>query len=176
MTMISAMKAVKPKATHASDIKQIIDILSELTSKIDNLNERFDKIESIPTEVKQLKSDLAQVHSDSITVQIHSTATANKVDVMDEEIARVVNDNRKLEKELEMCKDKLLKMEAHSRHDNVLIEGCNDKERGNYAETENIVLNIIKDRLGIKDFDTKSTIRAHRLGQYKKKRKNLETS
>ncbi len=165
------MKAVKPKATHASDIKHNIDILSELTSKIDNLKERFDKIVSIPTEIKQLKSDPAQVHSDITTVQTHSTSTANKVDVMDEEVTWVVNDNRKLEKELEMCKDKLLKIEAHSRHDNLLIEGCKDKERENYAETENKVSNIIKDRVGIQDFDSKSIIRAHRLGQYKKNNK-----
>ncbi len=128
-------------------------------------------IEFLPTEVKELKSDITKVHSDIIIIQTHSTATANKVDGMDEEVTPVVNDNRKLEKELEMCKDKLLKMEAHSRGDNLLIEGWKYKEREIYAETENIVLYIIKDRLGIKDIDTKGNIRAHRLGQYKKNNK-----
>ncbi len=54
------MISAKPKTTYASDIKQMIDILSNLSCKIDNLNERFDQIESIPTEVKVLKANLAQ--------------------------------------------------------------------------------------------------------------------
>ncbi len=42
-----------------------------------------------------------------------------------------------------MCKNKLLKMEARSRRDNLLIKDCEDKERESYAETGNIVLTII---------------------------------
>ena len=54
-----------------------------------------------------------------------------------------------------------LRMEAHSRRDNLLIEGVKEKDKESYADTEMNVHRIFKDILKCEDI-----VRAHRLGQY----------
>jgi ribA/ribD-fused uncharacterized protein len=166
MTMVAAMKAAKSKSTPANDIKQILDIVSQLITKVDGISDRLDKIEPLPAEVRELKLEIAKAQSDISEVQSQASYSAMKVQSLEKDLSSINNHNRRLENELGVCKDKLLRMEAHSRRDNLLIEGVKDKDKENYADTEMKVHRIFKDILKCEDFESKNIVRAHRLGQY----------
>lgn len=109
-------------------------------------------IEKILNTVERLEHKL-----DSCVIEIK--LLKDKVKVVEDENKQLLNVTRKLEEQVD-------RLENQSRRNNIVVYGVQEVEEENWNKTENILINLIKEKLKI-NLQEQSIERAHRLGKIK---------
>ena len=182
-----AKEASSPDVTLSSDAEKTMAAktpVEGVEGKLDLIIARLDsmdlKMEDISLTVKKLQSKITSVEVDVISVKDKQEKLEGKFTHMetnsqfvDSELDRLQSTLDERKKELGECRKKILYLEAYSRRENLKFEGIpevsQNAEEGKTAneDTKGVLVNFIKNTLGVENAEHIEFQRVHRLGKPK---------
>ena len=163
-----------PSGAQASDQTQQINS-GEMSAGVDiaaMLLRIESKIDTNILNVQELKSQISSIqHSLSVTSETANEALSKanavdrKLDSVDSSMADLKKEMAKLRMENKQVKDQLVRSEAYSRRDNLLLNGIEENDSEDLLQ---IVYATLENNLGFVDAKSKiKIVRCHRLGPKK---------
>ena len=148
------------------------DHWSEASGRLANLEAKMDKLLDLFSEIATLKDRLKTIEDENKDLK---KAAENAMEELQELKPSVANlcmqqaqgseEVQKLRKEMEQIKCRNIKLEAYTRRENIKIFNLNETEGETPRETENLVRNMMEEKLGIirEDMNEIRFERVHRL-------------
>ena len=144
-------KQQKMEILNESEIVKIIGEMSEKLNKLDKLDLIETRLNSIDTDIKDLKHSLTYQQEVVAEVQSVQAVQERKLKVIEEKVGRIEEEKAKLAREI-------IDMRAHSMRSNLIF--YNIKE-----EVENKIKSLLRDKELNSETEKIEIERAHRLGR-----------
>ena len=140
--------------------RNMADTIIEMNRKLDLVLARMEEIDAIKEKQKQLEKANADLEK-SLEFAHESIDTQAKT------ISELEKGVKNLTKRASFEKERAIKLENHSRRNNLIFYGIPEEMNENSAKTESLLLSFLEDELKLKedDIDGISIERAHRLGK-----------
>ena len=123
-----------------SDLSSVKELVNDLKSSVEDsqadIRETYKRLEQTEIKIKELETDMADLKGKYNTLS--------------------TNHNQ--------LQEQVLRLEAQSRRDNLLLDGIAETENEDYEKCRNLVVKILEENLGIVNASDVRFVRCHRLG------------
>ena len=147
--------------------RNVADTITEMNCKLDLVLARMEEIDEIKEKQKQLEKVSAELEK-SLELAHESIKTLTvQVDAQEKTISELEKGVNNLTKSASFEKERAIKLETHSRRNNLIFFGIPEEVKETSAKTESLLYSFLGDELKLKedDIDGISRERAHRLGK-----------
>ncbi|CAB4042992.1 Hypothetical predicted protein [Paramuricea clavata] len=152
-------KQQKMENLNESEIVKIIGEMSEKLNKLDKLDLIETRLNSIDTDIKDLKHSLTYQQEVVAEVQSVQAVQENKLKVIEEKVGRIEEEKAKLAREI-------IDMRAHSMRSNLIFYNIREENTPNEKEeVENKIKSLLRDKELNSETEKIEIERAHRLGR-----------
>ena len=137
--------------------------IEAINKKLDLALSRFQEIDDLKEKVNDLqkennKTSLNNAHEEIAELKKLSKAQEAAIEVLTKGV-------KDLQAIVNVEKEHAIKLESHSRRNNLNLFGIPEEAEESFASTENILCNFMKQKLKVEDVDEISIERAHRIGK-----------
>jgi hypothetical protein len=156
-------KQQKMENLNESEIVKIIGEMSEKLNKLDKLDLIETRLNSIDTDIKDLKHSLTYQQEVVAEVQSVQAVQESKLKVIEEKVGRIEEEKAKLAREI-------IDMRAHSMRSNLIFYNIREENTPNEKEeVENKIKSLLRDKELNSETEKIEIERAHRLGRNRTK-------
>ena len=143
------------------------EIIAEMNRKLDLALARTAEIDGIITKQKQLENTNADLEKSLEFAQESIEALSERVAAQEKKISELEKGVNELTKNAKLEKERAIKLESHSRRNNLIFYGIPEGKNENSSNTESTLFSFMENNLKLKeeDIDEISIERAHRLGK-----------
>ncbi len=139
--------------------------LTQLNDSVQELIRRKDKFDTCQQQtnksVEEIIRSLEHCYENSKQAMEVSNQNSKQINNLTSALDKETLENATLTSKIDTLEERLIKMEAQSRRDSLLIDGINET----YPEDcEDLIKNIFRSKLNMTDVDSIQIVRAHRLG------------
>ena len=147
--------------------RNMADTIIEMNRKLDLVLARMEEIDAIKEKQKQLEKVNAGLQKSLEFAHESIKILAARVDAQARTISELEKGVNNLTKSASLEKERAIKLESHSRRNNLIFYGIPEEVNETNAKTESLLYSFLEDELKLKedDIDGISIERAHRLGK-----------
>ena len=143
------------------------DTIIEMNRKLDLVLARMEEIDTIKEKQKQLEKVNADLEKSLEFAHESIKILAVRVDTQAKTISELEKGVNNLRKSASFEKERAIKLESHSRRNNLIFYGVPEEVNETSIKTESLLYSFLEDEMKLKedDIDGISIERAHRLGK-----------
>ncbi|KAL9964014.1 hypothetical protein ACROYT_G027585 [Oculina patagonica] len=143
------------------------DIIAEMNRKLDLALARIVEIDEIKKKQKQLENTNADLEKSLQFAHESISKLSERVVAQEKTISELEKGVNELTKSANFEKERAIKLESHSRRNNLIFYGIPEERNENSSKTESTLFSFMENNLKLKeeDIDGISIERAHRLGK-----------
>jgi len=141
-------------STMPSDIECLMTEIRTLTQSVNDLR----------TDISSIKKDISQIRIMTDSVEKSLQGVSKTVTELEHRAKLSETEVNLLKYKYTSLQERVIKMEAYSRKDNLLISGITEPEKETDLDCLKSVYNVFSNTLGIPDAQNMRIVRCHRLG------------
>ena len=147
--------------------RNMADTIIEMNRKLDLVLARMEEIYTIKEKQKQLEKVNADLEKSLEFAHESIKILAVRVDTQAKTISELEKGVNNLRKSASFEKERAIKLESHSRRNNLIFYGVPEEVNETSIKTESLLYSFLEDEMKLKedDIDGISIERAHRLGK-----------
>ena len=150
-----------------SSCRSMADIIADMNRKLDLVLAQVKEIDELKEKQKQLEKENGSL-KESLEFAHGSIKTlTERVDAQEKMISELKKDVNDLTRSVNSEKERAVKLESHSRRNNLIFYGIPEETNESSAKSESLLYSFLEENLKLEeeDIDGISVERAHRLGK-----------
>ncbi|XP_068745255.1 tropomyosin Lep s 1.0101-like [Montipora capricornis] len=161
--------------TDEDPCNNMAEALADINRKLDVALARIQEIEEIKEKPRQMEKENVTLKESLEFAHQSINEQTERANAQEKTISELTKDVRELTQTVAFEKERAIKLESHSRRNNLIFYSIPEEEKESTAKTEDLVFAFLEEKLKMQEETNDISIeRAHRLGSVaKKKLENL---
>lgn len=153
----------KGQSSDTSENKSTEYIEIEILTRLKELEQKFEDV--CDSNTVKLLDKLERLESQLFDISLENDKLKEEVKYLRDERSVLVDEVKSLNDVVKVCRQNMNDLEQYTRRANIRIFGMTEKKNENNMELVRCVINLLTQKLGLKDLNTSKIDKVHRIGK-----------